>query len=485
LAVAVGADLGKVRPDVQSANATVPRETTDPMTSLAVAVLAAGRGTRMKNALPKVLHPLGGAPLIAHVLRTVAGLAPHRIVLVVAADGDAVTAAARRVVPEVRVAIQDPPLGTGHAVLQALPELPAEGTLLVVYGDTPLLRPETLTALAAAREREGAAVAVLGISPEDRTGYGRLRLDRAGRLVAIVEERHADAELLRDAPCNSGVMALDLAVAGELLAALPLRPEKGEYYLTDIVALARRRGLVCTWLPGAAEEGIGVNSQAELAALEARFQARARARALDAGVVLTSPETVHFAFDTDLAPGVQVEPYVVFGPGVRAEAGAVVRSFSHLEGVHLAAGAVVGPFARLRPGTRVGEGARIGNFVEVKNTVLGPGAKANHLTYLGDAEVGPGANIGAGTITCNYDGFGKYRTRIGEGAFIGSNTALVAPVEIGDGAIVGAGSTVTTDVPGQAVVVARARERILEDRARELRERFRRRKEQGSRRGGT
>lgn len=455
------------------------------MKPLAVAVLAAGRGTRMKNALPKVLHPLGGAPLLAHVLRTVTALAPRRLVLVVSADSEAVVAAARAIVPELRVAVQDPPLGTGHAVLQALPELPAEGTLLIVYGDTPLLRTETLVALVAARERDGAAVTVLGIEPEDRTGYGRLQLDAAGRLLAIVEERHADPELLRHAPCNAGVMALDRAVAGPLLSDLPLRPEKGEYYLTDIVALAHQRGLACSWIRGDAEEGLGVNSQAELAALEARFQARARARALDSGVIMPSPETVHFAFDTELAAGVQVEPYVVFGPGVRAEAGAVVRSFSHLEGVHLAAGAVIGPFARLRPGTRIGAGARIGNFVETKNAVLGPGAKANHLTYLGDAEVGAGANIGAGTITCNYDGFGKYRTRIGEGAFIGSNTALVAPVEIGQGAIVGAGSTVTKDVPDQAVVVARARESIYPGRAAELRARLRRRKEERSRSSGT
>lgn len=453
------------------------------MKPLAVAVLAAGRGTRMKNALPKVLHPLGGAPLLAHVLRTVTALAPCRIVLVVAADSEAVVAVAQSIVPELRVVVQDPPLGTGHAVLQALPELPAEGTLLIVYGDTPLLRAETLTRLVAARERDGATVTVLGIEPEDRTGYGRLKLDAIGRLVAIVEERHADPELLRDAPCNAGVMALDCAVAHSLLAELPLRPEKGEYYLTDIVALAHQRGLVCSWLRADAEEGLGVNSQAELAALEARFQARARARALDLGVIMPSPETVHFAFDTELAPGVRIEPYVVFGPGVQVEAGAVVRSFSHLEGVHLAAGAEVGPFARLRPGTRIGAGARIGNFVETKNAVVGPGAKANHLTYLGDAEVGAGANIGAGTITCNYDGFGKYRTRIGERAFIGSNTALVAPVEIGDGAIVGAGSTVTKDVPGEAVVVARARECIHPGRARELRARLRRRKEERSRSG--
>lgn len=455
------------------------------MSTLAVAVLAAGKGTRMRNPLPKVLHPLAGAPLLAHVLARVAALRPTVTVLVVGADGGAVATEARRWLPELRVAVQDPPLGTGHAVSVALAELPAAGTLLVVYGDTPFLRRETLADLVAERERTGGAVTVLGIEPEDRTGYGRLRLDADGRLEAIVEERHASRELLERAPCNSGVMAVDLAVARELVPALPLRREKGEVYLTDLVAEARRRGLACSWLRGAAEEGLGVNSQAELAALEARFQARARAEAMDRGVVLTAPDTVHFAWDTELEPGVRVEPYVVFGGGVRAGSGAVIRSFSHLEGVHLAAGAVVGPFARLRPGTRVGEGARIGNFVEVKNATLGPGAKANHLSYLGDAEIGAGANVGAGTITCNYDGFAKHRTVIGEGAFVGSNTALVAPVEIGARAIVGAGSTVTRPVPEEAVVVARARERVLENRAPELRERFGRRKERGARPKGT
>lgn len=470
---------------VQRSIARVVAEQQIPMAAIAVAVLAAGRGTRMRNALPKVLHPLAGAPLLAHVLRSVSRLAPARTVLVVAADGQAVSETARRILPGITVVVQDPPLGTGDAVRRALPELPEAGTLLVVYGDTPLLRPETLQALVLSRERSGAAVAVLGIEPEDRSGYGRLRVDAQGGLLAIVEEREADATLLAAAPCNAGVMALDLACARELLEQLPRHRDKGEYYLTDMVALARRLGRSCIWIRGATEEGLGVNSQAELAALEARFQARARASALDRGVVMPAPETVFFAFDTELEAGVRVEPYVVFGPGVRAEAGAVIRSFSHLEGAYLEAGAEVGPFARLRPGTRVGAGARIGNFVETKNARLGRGAKANHLTYLGDAEVGARANIGAGTITCNFDGFGKYETRIGEDAFIGSHTALVAPVTVGAGAIVGAGSTITVDVPAEAVAVARARERILEHRAPELRERFRRRKREGSRADGS
>ncbi len=446
------------------------------MSALAIAVLAAGRGTRMRNARPKVLHPLGGRPLLDHVLATARALQPAVMAVVLDPRSQEVAAHLRRVCPEADIVWQDPPAGTGDAVRQALPVLGDAARLLVLYGDTPLLRPETLHALRACRAERDAAAVVLAFRPECPEGYGRLRLDAAGRLLEIVEERHAEPELLASAPCNSGVMLLDLARAREALTALPLRPEKGEYYLTDVIAALVARGHPCAVVEAAPEEALGVNSQEELARLERIFQERRRQALLRAGVVMPAPETVFLAFDTEIAAGAMIEPHVVFGPGVRIGQGAVVRSFSHLEGALLAAGAVVGPFARLRPGSRIGEGARVGNFVETKNLDLGAGAKANHLAYLGDATVGAGANIGAGTITCNYDGFAKHRTEIGAGAFIGSNSALVAPLRIGAEAIVGAGSTITRDVPARAVAVARGGQQVKPERAPELRQRFARRR---------
>jgi bifunctional UDP-N-acetylglucosamine pyrophosphorylase / glucosamine-1-phosphate N-acetyltransferase len=443
---------------------------------LSVTVLAAGKGTRMRNPLPKVLHPLAGRTLIGHVLEAAGALGPERTVVVLAPGMDEVAAEVRRSPLRPAVAVQEPQLGTGHALMAALPELPALGTVLVLYGDTPLIRPETLARLVAAREEADAAAAVLGMRPPDPTGYGRLRRE-GDDLVEIVEERHADPELKRSGVSNSGVMALDAARLRELLDAVPLRPEKNEYYLTDVVALAARRGWPCRSVEGPWEEGVGVNSQAQLADAMRLLQARLRGRALEAGVVMPAPETVYLAADTELAPGAVIEPYVVFGPGVRVGAGAVVHAFSHLEGAVVEAGADVGPFARLRPGTEVGGGARVGNFVETKNAVLRAGAKANHLTYLGDATVGAGANVGAGTITCNYDGFSKHRTEIGEGAFVGSNTALVAPVRVGAGAVVGAGSTITADVPADALAVARGQQTTREGYAPRLRDRLQQRKQ--------
>jgi bifunctional UDP-N-acetylglucosamine pyrophosphorylase / glucosamine-1-phosphate N-acetyltransferase len=441
---------------------------------LSVVVLAAGKGTRMRNPLPKVLHPLAGRTLIGHVLEAARALGAARTVVVLAPGMEEVAAEVRRSPLEPAIAVQEPQLGTGHAVQAALPELPDEGTVLVLYGDTPLMTPETLGRLVAAREAMEAAVAVLGMRPPDPAGYGRLRFS-GDDLAEIVEERHADAELRRTGISNSGVMAMDAARLLPLLDAVPLRPEKGEYYLTDIVALATARGWRCTAVEGPWEEGVGVNSQAQLADATRLLQARLRGRMLEAGAIMPAPETVHLAADTEVAPGAVVEPYVVFGPGVRVEAGAVVHAFSHLEGAVVEAGASVGPFARLRPGTRLGAKARVGNFVETKNASLAAGAKANHLTYLGDASVGEGANVGAGTITCNYDGFGKHRTEIGAGAFIGSNSALVAPVRVGAGSVVGAGSTVTRDVPDEAVAVARGVQENREGKAPGLRDRFRRR----------
>jgi bifunctional UDP-N-acetylglucosamine pyrophosphorylase / glucosamine-1-phosphate N-acetyltransferase len=443
---------------------------------LCVTVLAAGKGTRMRNALPKVLHPLAGRTLVEHVLASVAELSPARTLLVLADGMEAVAAvAAGTTAATPEIVIQEPQLGTGHALRAARPVLPAAGTVLVVYGDTPLLRAATLSRLVAARETADAAVTVLGMHPADPAGYGRLQV-ADGRLLAVVEDRDAGPELKRDAACNSGVMAFDAARLPALLDDLPLHGDKGEYYLTDTVALAVARGWRCAAAEGPAEEGLGVNSQAQLADARELLLARLRRRLLEAGVVLQAPGTLQLCFDSDVAPGAVIEPYVVLGPGVRIGAGAVVRSFSYLERSTVAAGAEVGPFARLRPGSDIGEGAKVGNFVETKNTRLERGAKASHLSYLGDATVGPAANIGAGTITCNYDGFGKYPTRIGGGAFIGSNTALVAPVTVGDGAIVAAGSTITRDIPEGAFAVARARQETHERRADSLRERLRRRK---------
>jgi len=443
--------------------------------SLSVTVLAAGKGTRMRNALPKVLHPLAGRALLEHVLAVAAELAPARTLLVLGDDMDEVARIAARSALMPAIVVQDPPLGTGHALRTCAPLLPSEGTVLVLFGDTPLIEAETLRALLAARETTDAAVTVLGMRPADPAGYGRLRTE-GGRLLAVVEDADADSDLKASAACNSGVMAFDAARLPALLDALPLHPASGEYYLTDAVALATEHGWACVAVDGPAEEGQGVNSQAQLAQAAEVIQARLRRRLLEAGVVFLAPDTVQLSFDSEIGPGAVIEPYVVLGPGVRIGAGAHVHSFSYLERSTVADRAEIGPFARLRPGSHIGEGAKVGNFVETKNTTLGPGAKVSHLSYLGDTSIGAAANIGAGTITCNYDGFGKYQTQIGAGAFIGSNTALVAPVSVGDGAIVAAGSTITDDVPADGFAVARARQETRTERAKQLRERLRRRK---------
>lgn len=425
--------------------------------SLTAVVLAAGQGTRMKSGRAKVLHPLAGRTLIGHVLAIAGRLEPEKAVVVLADGMDDVAAEVEKSELETAIAIQDPPLGTGHALMAARECLPAEGDILVLYGDTPLLTAGTLMQLLAKRRETDAAVAVFGIRPPDPSGYGRLRF-AGGALVELVEERHADEDLKRDGLCNAGIMAIDAARLGALLDSLELKQPKGEYYLTDIVEHACARGWTCAAVEGPWEEGHGVNAQHQLAEAEAVVQRRLRLAAMERGVIMPAPETVHLAADTELAPGVEVQPYVVFGPKVRVAEGAVIKSFSHLEGADVGIGADIGPYARLRPGSDIGARARIGNFVETKNTVLEAGAKANHLTYLGDAHVGAQSNIGAGTITCNYDGFNKYRTEIGKGVFIGSNTALVAPVNVADGAMVAAGSTVTDDVAADDLAIARERQ---------------------------
>lgn len=424
---------------------------------VAAIILAAGQGTRMNSDLPKVLHPLASAPLLAHALATARGLEPERTILVVGHGGDEVAETARGIDPEIRIVRQMEQLGTAHAVRQAEPELDGfDGDVIVLYADTPLVRAESLTSMLDARA-EGAAVVVLGFEAATPGGYGRLVV-RDGSLERIVEAKDTTPDERAIRLCNSGLMAADAATLLSLLAEVGNDNAKGEYYLTDVVALARARGLSAAAITCDEAETLGVNSRTDLAAAEAAFQARARVEALENGTTLTDPGTVWFALDTAIGRDVTIGPNVFFGPEVSIESGATIHAFCHLEGCHVSAGARIGPFARLRPGAEIAENAHIGNFVEIKNAIVEQGAKANHLTYVGDARVGVGANLGAGTITCNYDGVFKHRTEIGRGAFIGSNSALVAPVRIGDGALVGAGSVITRDVPDEALAVTRAKQ---------------------------
>ncbi len=439
---------------------------------LSVVILAAGRGTRMKNDRPKVLHEMAGRTLIGHVLATAEALRPTRLVVVLGRDMAAVAAEVTRRAPAAAIVIQDPPKGTGHALQVAASELPAEGAVLVLYGDTPLLTEATLRSLLERRRADEAAVAVLGMHPPDPAGYGRLRLGEAGELLDIVEHKHCDPALLAEGFCNSGVMVLAADRSAALLDDLAQHPGSDEFYLTDVVEMAQRNGWPCRAVEASWIEGQGVNTQAQLAEVAAHFQARRRAELMADGVIMEAPETVFLAADTEIGPGAVIEPFVVFGPGVRIAAEAVIHSHSHLAGVEVGRRAEIGPFARLRPGTVIGAKAKVGNFVEAKNTTMGEGAKASHLTYLGDCAVGAEANIGAGTITCNYDGFNKHRTVIGERAFVGSNSAFVAPVTVGADAVIGAGSVVTSDVPANGLGVARPPQRIVEGAAQRLRERL-------------
>ena len=422
--------------------------------SFAAVVLAAGRGTRMESALPKVLHPLAGWPMISHLLETIDGMAPELSVVVIGKGDDAV---AEAVAPH-PCRVQDPPLGTGHAVRTALDALEGfEGTVLVLFGDSPLIRPATLARLLeAGRAEPSPTVAVLGFRPPEPGNYGRLIQDQDGNLEAIIEARDATPGQLASGLCNSGVMAVDGALLPGLVRRLGKDNAKGEYYLTDLVALARADGGGCAMVEGDSTELMGVDTRGDLALAEAFVQEALRAGAMAGGATLADPSSVHFSFDTRVGRDVTIEPHVVFGPGVEIGDGVHIRAFSHLEGARLASGASIGPYARLRPGSEIARDARIGNFVEVKNATVETGAKVNHLAYVGDARVGAGANVGAGTITCNYDGHTKSRTDIGAGAFIGSNTALVAPVKVGDGAVVGAGSVITGDVEAYALALTRA-----------------------------
>ncbi len=435
----------------------------------AVVILAAGKGTRMESDRPKVLHNLASRPMINHLLATATALGPERVLVVVAPGMDGVAEA----VAPVRTVVQKEQLGTGHAVMAAREELAGfEGTVLVLYGDTPLLGAETIArVLEAGRAGEGAAIVVLGFRPGVPNEYARLIVS-GGELERIVEFKDASESDLRIELCNSGVMAIDSVVLDDLLSAIGSDNAKSEYYLTDTVALARARGLRCVAVEGEADELLGINSRAELAEAEAVVQRDLRARAMAGGVTMIDPDSVWLSYDTSLGRDVTVEPNVYFGPGTSVGDGATIHAFSHFEGASIAAGAIVGPFARLRPGARVGSGAKVGNFVELKQTHVQAGAKVNHLSYLGDTVVGEKANVGAGTITCNYDGYSKAQTHIGRGAFIGSNATLVAPVRIGDGAYIAAGSTVTDNVPDDALALGRERQVTKPGRAAELRARL-------------
>ena len=412
-------------------------------------LLAAGMGTRMKSALPKALHPLAGRPMIHGLLEACAGVFSRAAVVI----GPGMEALAAAAAPH-PVVVQHERLGTAHAALQAA-SLFGTGDVAVLYADNPLIRPETLHRLLAARA--GAGLVLLAMRPADPARYGRVLAtgDAVDRIVEWADATEAE----RAVPlCNAGVICAAATDLRRWLAAVRNDNSRGEYYLTDVVAIARAEGVRVTAVEAPEAELRGVNSRAELAAAEATVQTWLRQAAMDGGATLTAPETVFLCADTRLAPDVTVGPNVVFGPGVTVESGAEIRAFCHLEGCTVRPGALIGPFARLRPGTVIGPGAHVGNFVELKAAVLGEGAKANHLSYIGDTSVGPRTNIGAGTITVNYDGFGKHRTTIGAGAFIGSNTSLIAPVSVGDGAMVVAGSTVTEDVPADAMAFGRSRQ---------------------------
>ena len=446
---------------------------------LAAVILAAGKGTRMKSDLHKVLHPVAGRPLLGHVLASVEELAPAHKVVVIGSGREQVepfvTAGGGVVV------VQDPQHGTAHAVQQAEGALGGfDGDVLILYGDVPFVSSETMRHMVERLAAPDApAAVVLGFRPPDAKRYGRILAEPAGVIVKMVEHKDAsEAERAIDL-CNSGVMAVRAADLWSLLGRVGNDNAAGEYYLPDIVMIAAADGRRSAVIEVDAAEVEGVNSRAELAIAEAAWQQRRRLAMMDAGVGLIAPETVWFAHDTRIGRDTLIEPNVFFGPGVTIGEKVLVKAFSHIEGATIAAGAQVGPYARLRPGTEIGEDARIGNFVEVKKAKLGKGAKANHLTYLGDAEIGAGANIGAGAITCNYDGFLKYRTVIGERAFIGSNSALVAPVAIGAGAIVGAGSVITRDVEPDAIALGRGVQVEKAGRAKRFRETMAARKKKG------
>ncbi len=424
--------------------------------SVALIILAAGKGTRMQSDLPKVLHEVAGAPLLVHAMKSGASVEPVKTVVVTGHGAEAVEAAARDWTDDVDVALQTEQLGTGHAVLQARPALDGfDGDAIVLYGDTPFISGETLEAMLGARATHD--VVVLGFEAADPGRYGRLVTD-GDALLEIVEFKDADEATRAITLCNSGVVCAKADVLFDLLDAVTNENASGEFYLTDIPAIARTRGMSAGVVRCDEAETMGINSRPELAVAEAAFQTQARLDAMQNGVTLHAPDTVYFSHDTYLGSDTVVEPNVVFAKGVTVENDATIRAFSHLEGCHVSRGSVVGPYARLRPGAELAENVKVGNFVEIKNAVIDAGAKVNHLSYIGDAHVGERTNIGAGTITCNYDGVFKHKTTIGSDVFIGSNTMLVAPVTLGDESMTATGTVVTRDVPDGDMAVARARQ---------------------------
>jgi bifunctional UDP-N-acetylglucosamine pyrophosphorylase/glucosamine-1-phosphate N-acetyltransferase len=432
-------------------------------------VLAAGEGMRMRSSLPKVLHPVANQSLLAHVLRAAPSGAGSRLAVVIGPDHQAVAAEARKIRPDAETFVQRERLGTAHAVLAARQAIAYNADdLLVAFGDTPLISAETFDRLRAPL-MNGAALTVLGFRAADPSGYGRL-LMQGDRLIAIREHADATAEERKVTLCNAGVMAFDGKTALKILDRIGNANSKGEYYLVDAVTITRDMGLEAVVIETGEDEVRGINTKAQLAEAEAVMQARLRKAAMEAGVTLIAPETIFLAADTSFGKDVTIEPFVVIGPGVSIADGAVIHSFSHIVQASIGKNTSVGPYARLRPGTSLGDGARIGNFVETKAATLGAGVKVNHLSYIGDAEVGANSNIGAGTITCNYDGFFKHKTIIGTGAFVGTNSSLVAPVKIGAGAYIGSGSVITKDVPDDAMAVERSQQSTREGGAKRYRE---------------
>lgn len=444
----------------------------------ALIILAAGMGTRMNSDMPKVLHEIAGAPMLVHAMKSGAALDPDKTVVVAGHGAAAVEMAAKAFDPDVTVVVQSEQLGTAHAVNQARDALSGfDGDALVLYGDTPFIRPETLAAMTAARVTHD--LVVLGFEAVDPARYGRLIM-KDDQLDRIVEFKDASDKERSVNLCNSGVIAANTDTLFDLISAVGDNNAAGEYYLTDVIGIARARGLSATVVRCDETETLGINSRAELSRAERLYQSQARHAAQGNGVTLTAPETVFFSHDTVVGRDTVIEPNVVFGPGVTVESGATIRAFSHLEGCHVSRGAVVGPYARLRPGAELAENVKVGNFVEIKNALVAEGAKVNHLSYIGDATIGARSNIGAGTITCNYDGVFKHKTTIGEDVFIGSNTMLVAPVTLGDAAMTGSGSVVTRDVPAGDLAVARAKQENKAGFAIRLFEKLKARKAKGS-----
>ncbi|MEP1327427.1 bifunctional UDP-N-acetylglucosamine diphosphorylase/glucosamine-1-phosphate N-acetyltransferase GlmU [Pseudophaeobacter sp.] len=434
--------------------------------STALVILAAGKGTRMNSDLPKVLHPIAQASMLEHAMRSGRALAPARTVVVAGHGADLVRNAVTEIDEEAEVVLQEEQLGTAHAVDQAREALQGfEGDVVVLYGDTPFVSADTLERMVAART--SADLVILGFEAADPGRYGRLVMqgDSLERIVEYKDATEAERALTF---CNSGLMACDAALMFDLLAKIGNDNASGEYYLTDLVELARTAGRTVTAVACDEAETLGVNSRSDLARADALFQSKARAELMELGVTLMAPDTVYLAFDTVIGRDTVIEPNVVFGPGVTVESGALIRAFSHLEGCHVSRGAKVGPYARLRPGAELAEDTHIGNFVEIKNAEIAEGAKVNHLSYIGDASVGKASNIGAGTITCNYDGVMKHRTEIGARSFIGSNTLLVAPVKVGNEAMTASGTVVTQDVEDGALAIARAKQENKPGRARKL-----------------